>query len=114
MASLGASLRVPGLPGYVYASSQDSRSTAHPDFVVGAMAGDFDNHLTGSAIGILIAGQTYLFEYGTQINASPSGAFTNASATGYARLQLSAIPEPATGLLLGLGLATIGLRQKVR
>jgi hypothetical protein len=90
---------------YVFKSAQVSSATPNESFVLGGAGGDGAGNVVqvGSLTGMLLAGHEYQFWYDAYIQAWPSSG-TAATSLGSISLDFTAIPEPSTGLLFGLGL----------
>ena len=97
---------------YVYLSHQDSRQTANESFTLGGAGGDFDNVLSGSLTGTLVAGHDYRFFYQAMIDAYPLSLTYSATATGFVSLSFVPVPEPSTGALVGIGVVALASRRK--
>lgn len=93
--------------------AQGSASTPNESLILGEAGGDGATNIVqiGSLTGTLIAGHEYRFWYDHYIQAWPSSG-ASATSSGYVSLSFSAIPEPSTGLLLGIGLIGLTLRKK--
>jgi hypothetical protein len=78
-------------------------------FLLGGEGGDRENRLSGSLTGILNAGTLYRLMYRANIGNTAS-ATTPGTASGY--LSLVFVPEPSTGLVVGLGLVGIAAGRR--
>ena len=97
---------------FVFDNLQESSSTPGQSFTLGQVGGDFDNFLTSSLAGTLIAGHQYVFRFDQYIYSSTADATTSAHAIGYVNLAL--VPEPTTAALLGLGLTGVAAAGRQR
>jgi hypothetical protein len=91
----------------LYRSLQESRATPNESFTLGFTEGDFENENTGSLTGTLLAGHQYAWFHAAYLVASPTASTSSASGSGNFALTFAAIPEPNTGLLVGLGLVAL-------
>ena len=83
-------------------------------FNAGEQGGDIANNLVGAQSGTLFPGIQYQFGVFAYTQGSGSATTTETgAATGFGRLTLTALPEPTTGLLLGLGLLGAVVRRRV-
>jgi hypothetical protein len=99
---------------FVYLDHQDSRRTANESFTLGDGGGDFDNVLSGSLTGTLVAGHDYRFFYQAMIDAYPVGLNYSATATGFVSLSFVPVPESSTGTLVGIGMVALASRRARR
>lgn len=83
-------------------SRQVSRSTLNESFNLGGSAGDFENQSSGTLTGTILSGHEYSFQYQVWVDAYPTASPSGATASG--NLSLTFVPEPTTGLLMGMGL----------
>ena len=86
----------------VYRRHQRSHETPNESFSLGLQEGDFYNDSFGNTHTLLLPGLNYIVIYSASIQVRPDQVGSGpATATGFFSMVL---PEPTTGLLLGLGL----------
>ncbi|MEM7409047.1 MAG: PEP-CTERM sorting domain-containing protein [Myxococcota bacterium] len=95
----------------LFRNQQRSLSTQNASFVVGGQDADWVNVLGGRLSGFVLAGHEYQLTQIAFVN-NPPLASTSATASGAFSIAFSAVPEPTTALLLGFGLAFLGLRKE--
>jgi len=89
---------------------QESRATQDEAFQLGEQSGDSQNGLSGSLTGQLVAGSLYRLNYRAFIY-STEASDGDATATG--SIAFAVVPEPSTGLLMGLALAGLVYRRRI-
>jgi PEP-CTERM motif len=97
-----------GLRTQVFYSQQVSDQTPNESFVLGGPGGDIgsdENFVEGSAVGTLIAGRIYRFDYDASLHVSPDATTEPATATGFVNLVF--VPEPSTAALMALGMIAL-------
>ena len=97
---------------YLFRSLQTSLQTPDESFSLLGNGGDHENESSGSPTGVLIAGRSYELSYDVLVQAAPAGSSTAATASGQLSLNFASVPEPGTGLLVGLGLALLGFMEQ--
>lgn len=104
----------------VYESIQDTQAgqSSSESFVVGGADGDSFNSLTGSATGMLTAGERYTFwlfsSLSNEVIAPPVTAAGSGSVSLFIGAVTTPIPLPPAVVLLGTALLGIALRPPVR
>lgn len=101
----------------VFSNLQESDLINPPQtlsFFLGQQGGD-SNSLTGSLEGSLAAGDSYQLFYNYFISSPSNGQGYSGSASGFLNLGLTrgtVVPAPASSLMGGLGLITLGLMRR--
>jgi hypothetical protein len=90
-----------------------SRVTPNESFTIGVAGGDTCNTISGNTTFLLEAGVLYRVNWQAFVEDFRADAGdTGATATGFVRLDF--VPEPSTGLMLGLGLLGLGFARRRR